>query len=121
MGYYTQYSLQMYYIDHSQENDALGPEITGKAVERIIGTLRTLSEEAAYVFDEDGVSGERSKWYEHSEDMKALSLVYPDIILMLHGEGEESGDLWNKYYLKGKEQVAKARLGYDEFDTEKLQ
>jgi hypothetical protein len=63
---------------------------------------------------------EQCKWYESDEDMKKISKKYPLTIFVLEGEGEESGDLWKKYFLNGKMQEAKAKITYDEFDEKKL-
>lgn len=61
------------------------------------------------------------KWYDHEYDMRSLSERYPGVIFTLHGAGEESGDLWRKYFLNGKMQEVPARIEYDCFDTSKLQ
>ena len=63
---------------------------------------------------------ETCKWYGHEEDMKQYSFRYPDTIFELSGEGEESGDIWKKYYKNGKVQVCKAIITFDEFDESKL-
>jgi len=63
---------------------------------------------------------DETKWYEHEADMKKISKEYPDVIFELSGEGEESGDVWKKYFVNGKMQVCKAILVFDEFDKSKL-
>jgi hypothetical protein len=60
------------------------------------------------------------KWYDHDKDMREISKKYPETIFILEGEGEESGDIWKKYYLNGKCQVAKAEVIIPEFDETKL-
>lgn len=62
-------------------------------------------DEAKYSLDSDGsCSGNDSRWYEHDVSMCALSAKYPTTIFKLHGNGEENGDLWDKYYVDGKMQ-----------------
>lgn len=61
------------------------------------------------------------KWYEHVGDMVALSRRFPEVLFTLHGEGEESGDIWRKYFLGGKVQVARATITFDDFDPAKLE
>jgi hypothetical protein len=59
-------------------------------------------------------------WDNYDMDMRGISKDYPDVIFELSGEGEESGDIWKKYYVNGKIQKCKARIVFDEFDEKKL-
>jgi hypothetical protein len=61
------------------------------------------------------------KWYEHADDMIKISKKYPDVLFILSGEGEESGDIWKEYFYKGKVQIANAIVTFDPFDPSKLQ
>lgn len=60
------------------------------------------------------------RWYEHDEHMRGISKKYPETIFILEGEGEEPEDIWKKYYLNGKCQVAKSQVIIPEFDESKL-
>jgi hypothetical protein len=101
MGYYTKYELE-------HEPKSLGHS---PSIEKEMETLGS----GEYDPFEDTV-----KWYEHEEDMKKLSLQFPDVLFTLSGEGEEAGDVWKKYFKNGKVQVAKAVLTIDAFDPKKL-
>lgn len=70
-------------------------------------------------FHEQGMSG-YTTWYEHDRDMIRLSKVFPEILFVLWGEGEEPEDLWKCYYLGGRMQEAPARVEYPPFDPEEL-
>ena len=74
-----------------------------------------------YGIDEEGEPTESVKWYEHDRDMKVLSKKFSTYLFTLNGEGEESGDIWRKYYLNGKCQTAKAVIALDEFDRKRLE
>jgi hypothetical protein len=60
------------------------------------------------------------KWYEHEKDMKEFSKRFPKVLFTLRGEGEESGDVWVKYFQNGKMQVEKVDIKLGEFDPKKL-
>lgn len=60
------------------------------------------------------------KWYEHDKHMREVSKNNPGTIFILEGEGEESGDIWKKYYLNGKCQEARAIITFEPFDEKKL-
>jgi hypothetical protein len=105
MGYYTQYSLTM----------PRNP-ITALQLEAAI-----MADEVALIAlgVEGSSSGETAKWYEHDTFMLTLSAKYPNTIFKLHGDGEESGDLWDKYYVGGKlqhEERLKTELPIPDFD-----
>lgn len=52
--------------------------------------------------------------------LKAYIKGYPEIIFVVYGEGEESGDMWKAYYKNGKQQIEPAVITYGEFDESKL-
>jgi hypothetical protein len=91
----------------------------------------SLEERLEYALDEESASGyklkhfvngnaDSCKWYEHDEDMTALSKQFPTVMFTLKGEGEESGDLWVAYYLGGKSYRDNAEIVFPEFSEEKL-
>jgi len=65
-------------------------------------------------------NGDRYKWYEFDEDMLRISKKFPHAVFTLDGDGEETGDVWRKYYCNGKVQDAKAKMVYEPFDFNKL-
>lgn len=42
------------------------------------------------------------KWYDHEKDCIAISASFPDVIIIVDREGEESGDFARDYYCNGK-------------------
>ena len=139
MGYYTRYRLSYKLPEEgegSSETERFIQECKNKNIEvpdHMQIDISNISLEAklekvlngetitdyslmAFVRDE----ADSCKWYEHTKDMIKLSKLFPDILFTLHGEGEEAGDMWYKYYLNGKVQIAEAKTTFDEFDPEKL-
>lgn len=106
MGYNTSYRLEWSAVD----------ELTGFKIGTAIGE----NEEMRYVMGSDGHSEDSGKWYDNEADMRALSLKFPGVLFTLHGEGEESGDVWKKYFRDGKAQICKARLDFPPFDARLL-
>ena len=107
MGYYTEYNLKIEGCDFE------------KATE-VIEELRESSDGAEYALNEVGESAENCKWYDHQKDLKEFSKKYPDLVFELNGEGEESGDIWKKYFQNGKVQLCNAVIVFPEFDPRKL-
>lgn len=128
MGYYTQYRLDIYRDDRNKELKANPKEIGADPYGEEdwddendpIAVLRGFSDDAAYAIDENGDTSEGTKWYSHDEDLIKLSKKFPEIVFRLHGEGEEPGDLWDKYYKNGKTQFCKAKIVFDDFDEDEL-
>lgn len=134
MGYYTSYTLkwepQQGHVNspncnHRPPNGVNYCPTCGKPVgfqdlDSQIAEYIKGSQEMHYAMTSDGASNERSKWYEHEGDMRGMSKKFPHVLFTLKGEGEESGDLWAKYFLNGKMQAAKAQIVIEPFDKTKL-
>lgn len=90
MGYYTRFEL-----DINRDGEQV---------------IEALKQSAAYTrFDHsDGTdiwcSEDRWKWYEHEEELKAVSLQFPLSRITVTGYGENDGDIWRKYFVNGKMQ-----------------
>ena len=99
MGYYTQYDTS----DNSDE------------------VIAALEEVSGYDLGCFGAGKSDSiKWYECHKHGKVVSLRFPDTLITIHGEGEESGDVWTAYFKNGKMQYEKAHIVVDGFDESKL-
>ena len=82
------------------------------------------------IFHEEGISKisgyrhafeESAKWYNHEDDMIRYSTMHPEVLFTIKGEGEDSGDLWIKYFKNGKMQECRAVITYPEFNEKLLQ
>lgn len=57
-------------------------------------------------------------WYTCLTDMPNLSEKYPEMFIILYGEGEARNDNWVAYFKNGKGKKIKADLVYPDFDME---
>lgn len=114
MGYYTTYNLNIEIQNATKgtKNLNIWPDI--------ISDLRESNENAKYALSDDGDTSESCKWYSHESDIINFSIKYPDYLFILSGEGEESGDIWKKYFKNGMSQICKARVIFDEFNESKM-
>lgn len=102
MGYYTNYTLTHDKGNHLDQQFA-----------------DELSKITGYEWD-DKLENDNLKWYDFNTHMKEFSKMHTLVVFTLKGVGEESGDLWIRYYKNGKVQEAKAVITYEEFDEGKL-
>jgi hypothetical protein len=104
MGYYTRYSL------------TIADDYDGS----IMKELRDKIPSACQAIFDSGNSMDSTKWYEHEKDLREFSLKHPKTLFTLHGEGEENSDIWDKYFMNGKMQEARAVLTTPPYDPKKL-
>ena len=91
MGYYTYFSLS-YHGDGKEIEEFKKYEPTDKD---------------GFVLDSDRMKTlindewrDQWKWYDWEDDMKKLATKFPNILFVLEGDGEESGDIW-EFRIKG--------------------
>lgn len=117
MGYMTGYSLT---VCSARKNSAgLFEQLPKMTLEAVADEVDRMN-----VFEEgDAHNGwfAWTTWYDWEEDMILLSRKFNDVLFMLHGDGEDSEDLWDAYFLDGKIQVCPGRIVYDDFDPGKLE
>lgn len=112
MGYYTTYELK-WNVDNSKTDwNVISDEIARRQNE---------DRDFFYGVDSAGDPSETCKWYEHEEELKKFSKLYPDVLFELSGEGEDPGDIWKKYFKNGKMQVCMAELKFPSFDESKME
>ena len=121
MGYYTNYNLS-WEGEHSKTRKCNHCGGTGKLV--VTDAVREFIDDTPFAYEKTepirANLDDAVKWYDHEDDMKRLSLKFPEVVFTLKGEGEESGDVWVKYFKNGKIQTSKAEIVLDPFDPKKL-
>lgn len=109
MGYYTRYTLEF-----ERGTDSVRSAVAEHL--KVDGSMPGYGKLVGIAYRQS----EQIKWYNHEDDMKKLSTEFPTVLFILKGEGEESGDLWIKYFLGGKMQYAPGEIKYPKFDRKKL-
>lgn len=110
MGYYTFFNLKL-----------VSPPRKSYLENDIIAELREAVDYAHTALNEDGSGNEACKWYDHENDLCALSRRYPDWRFVLDGDGEDSPDFWIKHFVNGKMQLCQGEVVYPKFDPQKLE
>lgn len=114
MGYYTYYTMEAY---DTTTKTPLSEEKEKEICER----LMEISKGAIYDGDRFWKClDDTLKWYNHKEDMIALSKEFPDVIFMLEGEGEERDDNWRLYVQNGEWEVVHATIVWNAPGCEKF-
>lgn len=134
MGYFTTYSLtweaqkSFKHTPNCPHKEAEGHgycPVCGKPVgtngsDEQVAAVILSDREKFYALEADGSSSDSVKWYEHEEVMRKMSKDVRGLLFKLHGEGEETGDIWDKYFLNGKMQICKAQVVIPTFDEKLL-
>ena len=107
MGYYTYFEMEMENLD--DESNVTEEEV-----------VEALIKESAWFdsFDRgkdfEELFNDGLKWYDWEDDMKAVSLSFPNVVFTLWGRGEEYDDLWKGFFYKGRSFYSPAKIIYDE-------
>lgn len=117
MGYYTDFTLKI-------QRD--GIELSNNEIEELFFSKRKIKLDIVYFdnlmdFWEQLSSTFNCKWYEYSSDMKNISKLFPELLFILTGKGEEPGDNWAEYHQNGKFQHVKAEITFPPFDPSQMQ
>lgn len=99
MGYFTRYYLE-----------------TEPADDEIFELLFVSNPDAKYALS----ANDRSQWYDHEQQIREFSKEFPDTLFILEGEGDDSGDIWRKYFKNGKMQYCPAIISFDEYNEKEL-
>ena len=97
-----------YYTDHILSSDT-GVELTDEFFE----VFKNITS-----YEPDNLCD--IKWYDSEENMKEISLLYPDTLFKLYGDGEDSEDFWIQYYKNGKMQHIDGEITFEDFNPDKL-
>lgn len=119
MGYNTKHSLEIHLLtdisgfetSESKKLSDLDKKIMTKDV---IYNFLQVCEDARYAINDKGKTEESCSWYDLKKDLENYSKNHPNIVFIMSGFGEESGDVWKMYCINGKSEYIKAKMVFDE-------
>ena len=117
MGYYTYFTMEARGIKNEEEYNSIVHALKERELfEDRKNNTYGVFDEGKYYDDSHSAyfdAYEEAKWYDHAYDMVKFSKLFPNVTFKLHGEGEESGDLWNEYFHNGESEECQAHIIYD--------
>ena len=119
MGYYTNYYLTAKgYPNPMTKGDAetLAEDIRNSTDLEYVSFHKNMGD-YGYAIEADA----EAKWYECEDDMYKLSKRWPGVLFDLRGDGEESEDLWEHYWLNGEVQKDGIVIQTNRFERSKLE
>ena len=112
MGYYTTFSLHM---DPADRYDEVFGYVENAGTDAAANLAYALDWASGNTGDGWVWPSETCKWYYYEDDMKELSEQFPDVVFVLHGEGEEHDDMWKHRFYNGTSDFVKATITFGEF------
>lgn len=106
MGYYTSYYMEVKGCKDEQCFSKLTKEMKKYDL-------------FGYVFDEPSYDEgpvqyfstfDMQKWYEHEEELTAISKLFPELTFRLSGNGEGYDDCWEKYFKNGESEYCEMTI-----------
>ena len=102
MGYYTSHTMEVKTGSHKVS------DIANSIYNEIGSIFYGLNEPQQFLLNNEKSNGtfflgssEQVKWYDEEDDMIEFSKKFPDAEFIIHGEGEEQGDVWEHWYKNG--------------------
>lgn len=119
MGYYTSFNLTVTKREESSFKE-VGREIETEIAKKLCEIsdwfvpydFNETVEKSNYPLAEL-IGFDTIKWYDHYDEMKALSKEFPSLYFELEGFGEDYGDMWREYFHNGEAMHSDARIVYD--------
>lgn len=121
MGYYTNFTMEIYDSDGKSATDTIQEEVDVDEILMYPEEYRgDVVEAIRYIKKNDDayyglLSEERCKWYDYKDAMEEVSRLYPKLVFVLHGEGEEQGDVWTAYFCNGRYMEIRPELKWPYF------
>lgn len=110
MGYYTQYSLTVTGIPDEQTKNALVKYIDSLWWRSIFDQCPDDNRLANDTFCLEYYPIDEAKWYQCEDDIAGLSKQFPQCYFKLHGDGEDTFDIWDCYFKDGDKELCPVEI-----------
>lgn len=107
-------------MSYSTSYELTAEPVPGAEPAAVVAAFVRANDGARYCITPAGDRADAGRWDTHEADLLALSAQHPHLLFTLRGEGEDAGDIWAKYFLRGQVQVAQAEIQVAPFDPAKL-
>jgi hypothetical protein len=68
------------------------------------------------VFEDGTITAfQEGKWYDWEKEVTAISAKFPDLLIEIDGDGEESDDFWKARIKNGECEIVRGKIVYSEF------
>ena len=94
-----------------------------ETLQRVLDYLNQFTEYDTFEiseYEENAIVSESVKWYKLEQDIRSLSREFPDILITVHGEVEENGDILEFYCKNQRGYEQKAIISFPEFDETRM-
>lgn len=108
MGYYTDYEIEFEAPD----------ELTEYKMFDVLGEISDYGTSLSDDLKRYGVTN--AMWYDWKDHIIELSRRFPEVLITVHGEGEDGGDIWVAYAKGGKFYTEQAKIVFSAFDESML-
>lgn len=102
MGYYTKYDIKITGFDDVNQAVKIAKEYDLRDYDISYTELTAFYE---------------GKWYEWESESINITRNYPNILIEIYGEGEESGDIWKARVRDGQCERIKGKIIFDDFKS----
>lgn len=112
MGYFTKFDLEFKHCDEKCFDEVKEWDLVHSIIKEL-GSINPDYFRKAEFANLNDLFEEPMKWYGYEADMLELSKIFPFLVFILTGEGEDHDDNWITYFCNGEKERCNAKIVYD--------
>jgi hypothetical protein len=79
---------------------------------RILSNLKSRCKNAELAFGDYGQGTNELDWDSLEEDMETFSVLYPNLVFIIYGQGEGNENEWRMFFKNGKREIQHSTVTY---------